>query len=213
MADTPYFKSDDPADPPPPAAQKTSWLLYALIGVAALALVVVMMRGKQQRDSGADHPAVGKTVERLHLEPLTGDAAPVALSDLQGKVTLVNFWGTWCPPCQAEFPHIVALGKEFSSEETFQLLAVSCEPDIEKDIDRLRDTTAQFLEKAKASLPTYYDPQGITRSAVYTTAGQFAFPATVIFDRQGKIAAYWVGYYPGTEKEMANIVRSLLEKP
>lgn len=213
MAESPYFKSDDPADKPLPKAGGTSWFLYGLLGVAALVLVFMFLRGGQQRARGTTHPAVGKTLERLQLDPLTGDAPKLELASLQGKVTVVNFWGTWCPPCREEFPHIVALANEFENQPSFQLAAVSCEAVVEKDIDRLREVTEQYLYAAKADMPTYYDPRGITRVAVNNVAGEFAYPTTIVFDRQGNVAGYWLGYIPGTEQEISELVRTLLAKP
>lgn len=209
-----YFQSDDPQDTPQPK-RRSSGLLYLLLLVAGAVLIVAMMRGgsTRQRAMGEAHPAVGKAIERLELQPLTGDAPPINLASLEGKVTVLNFWGTWCPPCQEEFPHIVALAKEFSDRSDFQLAAVSCEPGVEKDIDALRTTTAQYLEGAKASdMPTYYDPQAVSRVAIMNTSGQFAFPTTLVLGRDGKIAGYWQGYVPGVENDIRALVTKLLKK-
>ena len=74
------------------------------------------------------HSGVGKSLPLLELRPLTGDAPPVSLVDLQNHVTLLNFWGTWCPPCRNELPHIAALRQRFAGQDAFRLLAVSCPP-------------------------------------------------------------------------------------
>ena len=78
---------------------------------------------------GTHHPAVGRKLPQLELKPLTGDGRPVSLEDLKGRVTLIDFWGTWCPPCAEELPHIAALATRFSGQLDFQVLAVSCGPD------------------------------------------------------------------------------------
>ena len=54
-----------------------------------------------------------KKLAEVHLVPMSassgGSEHDVSLADLQGRVVLLNFWGTWCPPCREEFPHIVEL--------------------------------------------------------------------------------------------------------
>ena len=51
-------------------------------------------------------PGIGVPLAELRLQPLSGDGPPVSLADLRGSVVLLNFWGTWCPPCLRELPHI-----------------------------------------------------------------------------------------------------------
>ncbi len=211
MTNKPQFQSDDPHDVP--TAKRANYLMWIfIIGVVALmGALLVMPRGSNGGRYGTAHPSVGKAPEDWTLEPLTGDPPAIALADLKGKVTLVNFWGTWCPPCQVEFPHIVKLWEELRGDPSFQLAAVSCEPGIEKDIDELRETTARFLDNAKTEMPTYYDPQGVSRLATMDVTGEdLAYPATILFGRDGKVHAYWRGYMPGMEKEVDKAVRAAL---
>jgi cytochrome c biogenesis protein CcmG/thiol:disulfide interchange protein DsbE len=210
MAEQPYFKSDDPADVPPKPKSSVPWILL-LLGLAVCALLLGMLWSRGRERYGAQHPSVGKMPARWQLKPLTGDPPALDLARMQGKVTVVNFWGTWCPPCQVELPHVVKLYDDLRGEEDFQLAAVSCEPSVEKDIDALRKTTDEFLEAQKFALPTYYDPQAISRLALMETTGEnLAFPATVIFGRDGKLRGYWRGYRPGMETEIEALTRKLL---
>lgn len=211
MTNKPQFHANDPHDVP--TAKRANYLMWIFtIGVVALMVALLAVpRGGDSGRYGTAHPSVGKVPEAWQLEPLTGDPPTIALADLQGRVTLVNFWGTWCPPCQVEFPHIVALWEELHENPDFQLAAVSCEPGIEKDIDELRATTARFLENAKTEMPTYFDPQGVSRLATMDVTGEdLAYPATILFGRDGKVRAYWRGYMPGMEKEVDEAVRAVL---
>jgi thiol-disulfide isomerase/thioredoxin len=205
----PAFSSSEDPDVPP-QARSSPWLWLVLVALAAVALFYVS-RGPRERGSGTDHPAIGKAPTRWKLAPLTGDAPALDLAALQGKVTLVNFWGTWCPPCMEEFPHVTALWDELKSNPDFQMAAVSCDSGPEKNIDELRTRTAEYLQAAGTKMPTYYDPDGISRIATMDTTGeQLGFPTTILFDRQGKIRALWRGYYPGVEKEVGEATRQLL---
>ena len=104
------------------------------------------------------HAGVGEPLPYLELLPLTGGQPPVGRQDLAGHVTLLNFWGTWCPPCRAELPHMAELRERYAGREAFRLLAVSCpaagEPD---DVQSLREDTEALLKRLHLDLPTYYD--------------------------------------------------------
>jgi thiol-disulfide isomerase/thioredoxin len=152
-------------------------------------------------------------LQSLQLVGLTGGAQDLDLKDLQGQVVVVNFWGTWCPPCQAEFPHMVELHKNYAARSDFRLLAVSCGPPGQLDRpDDLKLDTQAFLDRHGVQLPTYADPDSISREAVRAAVGFTGYPTTILLDRQGTIRRVWVGYQPGTEKEISAAVEELLER-
>jgi thiol-disulfide isomerase/thioredoxin len=76
------------------------------------------------------------------FEAKTFNGQNIALSDYHGRVTLIHFWATWCPPCIVEFPTLVDLAKE---DENLTVLAIAVK-DRKKDIDR-------FIAKNKIILP------------------------------------------------------------
>jgi thiol-disulfide isomerase/thioredoxin len=154
-------------------------------------------------------------LDELRLQPLTGDARPVSLADLRGRVVLLNFWGAWCQPCRIELPHIAELYKRRQSETDFILLAVSYGWSVEdQNIDALRRNTNALLTKMHITMPTYSDPGDVTRNAVGRAVGFEGYPTTLVLDRQGVIRGHWLGYEPGQEREMASLVDKLLkEKP
>lgn len=186
--------------------------------MAVVVMGVLLLLGtseRQRRDfgSGAEDPLVGKHLATLHLEPLTGEPPAISLDDLSGKVTLVNFWGTWCPPCLAEFPALEAVRDELASESDFRFVSVSCWQGIETDIDRLRDETAGFLKTRRSDLPTYYDPQARTRIAILDLMGVngMGYPMTILFDREGTIRGVWQGYAEGMEQDVESVTRAVLK--
>jgi thiol-disulfide isomerase/thioredoxin len=149
---------------------------------------------------GDRHPAVGQTLAVVDLQPLTGDAKPITTSDLQGKVTLLNIWGTWCPPCAYEFPYLAAIWQKLHSNKDFQYLSVSCRHDGEEvaNLDELRAETAAFLASQRVDHPTYYDPGystphpgDSTRESLELVGAFSGYPTTVVFDRDGVIRGVW----------------------
>lgn len=182
------------------------WLLLA--AVAAVFIYAFLRPAGQNEHAGA----IGATLGRLQLAPLTGGGESVELQSLQGRVTVINFWGTWCPPCRAEFPHVVALNNRFREREPFQLFAVSCGASRDTDLAELTEETTAFLRQQEFELPTYADPEAITRMAVQEILGgtSFSYPTTLVLDQTGVIRGVWVGYAPGEERDIEALVEELL---
>ncbi|HEV7221714.1 MAG TPA: TlpA disulfide reductase family protein, partial [Pirellulales bacterium] len=130
----------------------------------------------------------------------------------QGRVTVLNFWGTWCRHCQEEFPHVVALGEKFRRDRRFQLFAVSCSGGDDSDLAALHEETAAFLRQHDFELPTYFDPGETTRLAVQDLlrAPFFAYPTTLVLDEGGIVRGAWTGYRAGDERQVEALVTKLL---
>lgn len=199
----------------------TSWLA-AFVVVATIVLgvwafwmlftrVIVPMLPQRLVPHPEYHAGVGSQLTFLELEPLTGHPPRLSTGDLLDRVTLLNFWGTWCPPCRSELPHIAELRKRFAGQEAFQLVAISY-PQLGQgdDLQSLREETASLLKRQKIDLPTYYDPDDMTRAAVDRVIGFEGFPTTVLLDRNGVIRAIWAGYRPGLETEVELYVDKVL---
>jgi len=195
---------------PPDRAQWRVWPWLLLM--AALAVVLLVRFGRvapAPEARGERDPAVGKKLTRFRLEPLTGDSRQVTEPDLEGKVTLVNFWGPWCGACAIEFPHLVDVEEHFRSRPGFQFFSISTNAD-PRDDQGLREGTEMFLKQHKASFPTYRDPQAETIIDLVksTDLDNFGFPATLVLGPGGVIRGLWIGYVPGDEVA----VRQAIEK-
>jgi cytochrome c biogenesis protein CcmG, thiol:disulfide interchange protein DsbE len=201
---------------PPERSRSAAWPWV----LAAIALVVVLLArlalqsaGGPPEARGENHPAVGANLTTFHLEPLTGESRQVSEADLQGKVTLVNFWGPWCGACAVEFPHLVELEKHFRSHPDFQFFSVSSNFNPLDETD-LAEGTAAFLKQQRAEFPTYRDPRAHTRMGVVNAAKleAFAYPATLLLDRAGVIRGLWIGYAPADETAVRKAIESALRK-
>ena len=190
------------------------WSLIAVI-VAAVALYLLAAMSMRDQADALAGPAIGRRLPYFQLEPLTGKSTAVTLNDLRDHVTLVNYWGTWCPPCRMEFPHIVDLAARFADRPEFRIYAVSCGQGGDEDLESLRGTTEEFLEIAKVDLPTYADQNQASRQALSLVLEdhQFGYPTTILLDRSGAIRGLWRGYQRGTEIEMLRAIESLLGAP
>lgn len=111
---------------------------------------------------------------------LTGlDGSPVHLAELQGKVVLLDFWASWCPPCRRELPTIEALSRRYK-EKNVIVLGVNNE---DAKIAR------RFLEQHHPDLATLHDEKGKV-SRMYSC---YAIPTVMVIDGTGKIVAHFVG--------------------
>ncbi len=179
--------------------------------VVLLLLALALYRSLPSIREGLERKAgVGEPLPALGLQPLTGAEEPVTLAELKGKVVLVNFWGTWCPPCRAELPHLAELQEALSSRPDFGLLAVSCGPGGAEDLAELEANTAAFLEAAELDLATYADPERTTRQAFAQVADLKGYPTSFLLDRDGVIRAIWEGYAPGLVEEIQERVVEVL---
>ncbi|MFZ1135663.1 MAG: TlpA disulfide reductase family protein [Candidatus Korobacteraceae bacterium] len=98
-----------------------------------------------------------------------------SLKELQGKVVLVNFWSTWCPPCRKEMPDLESLYQRFA-EQGFVVLAIS-----DEDVGKVKP----FIEGRGVTYPILLDPgRKVTES--FQVDG---IPKSFVYDRQGKLVA------------------------
>jgi cytochrome c biogenesis protein CcmG/thiol:disulfide interchange protein DsbE len=188
-------------------------LVLALVAISWIVLPTIWREMRDHAPQGAAHPALGKRLPLLALEPLTGGGSPVRLEDLAGKVVLVNFWGTWCPPCRTELPHLVALAKEFGQHPNFRIYLVSCAPGRDEDLDDLKQDTEKFLAQMNYDVPAYADPDLKTRLAFHRVATLRGFPTTFVLDGQGVLRGIWSGYNPKVPGEIRRLVTELLGPP
>lgn len=122
----------------------------------------------------------GKEAPDFVLEDL--DGTPVRLSELRGKVVLLDFWATWCGPCKIELPHVEKLRKEFE-DQGLVVLGISSETP---------GKVRKYLEKEGYGFPSLVDQGGRISMAYRATT----IPTTLVVGRDGVVVEHWTGAQP-----------------
>jgi thiol-disulfide isomerase/thioredoxin len=121
----------------------------------------------------------------------------VSLSDYRGKVVIVDFWATWCPPCRRGIPDLILIQNEYKNKVV--VIGISLDQ-----------------ANTKAGVPEFAKRMGINYPIVYFNdkvindfGGVAAIPTTFIIDQKGNIVKKMVGLYPKSEyeKELKNLIK------
>jgi len=135
-----------------------------------------------------------KRAPNFTLEDLQGNKH--SLVDYEDKIVVLDFWATWCAPCRAEIPHLKQIQHEYGEKGVVVIgVAVSDEK------DRVRD----FVQQMDIN---YLILMGTNRVAqIYKIK---AIPTTYVLSRGNLIHKKFVGFYPGMENALVNILDSLI---
>ena len=138
--------------------------------------------------------------------PNVGAAAPdftvqdsdrrVSLNELRGRVVVLNFWATWCPPCVDEMPSLVQMQQRMKGKGV-EVLAVSVDAD--------QSAYHDFLKAYNVDLLTVRDPNQKSNNLY----GTFRFPETYIIDRQGVLRRKFVGPIDWGQAEIVDYLAKL----
>lgn len=128
------------------------------------------------------------------------DGRVVSLSDFRGKVVMVHFWATWCPPCVEEIPTLEHVYRSFFGKD-FEILAVSVDADDQNSV-------GSFAQQKHLTMPILLNPDR-SAAALY---GTFRFPETYIIDRQGIVRTKIIGAMDWSRPEAVGIIAELLKK-
>ena len=124
----------------------------------------------------------------------------VRLSQLKGKVVLLNVWATWCAPCRQEMPTMQTLHQRLQNAD-FVLLAVSQDADGGKVVQ-------PYIQEGRFTFPVLLDMQGEV-GRKYAVAG---YPETFIINRQGDIVHHHIGYNDWSQPVVEAALRRLINE-
>ncbi len=160
---------------------RVKWISLVLILGASLAWIwFSRLPSAGAAGSALAAPRQGFTAPDFDLPSSTGEN--ISLSSLKGKAVLVNFWASWCPPCQAEMPAIQRVYQEYR-DQGLEVLAVNTTMD--DDPQKAR----QFAEQMGLTFPVLFDTYNKTANAYQVRS----LPSTYFIDPSGRIQEVVIG--------------------
>lgn len=167
-------------------------------GVSALAISAALLAFglPPARAHAAD---AGQPAPSFSARSLEGEST-LALSSYRGKVVYLDFWASWCGPCQTAMPLLESLRNEFPADQ-FQILAVNVDQDPAK--------AKAFLSRRKVGYPSVSDPEG----RLPATYGLKTMPTSYLIDRNGVIRSVHAGFRASDLDGLRAEIRALLGTP
>jgi peroxiredoxin len=166
--------------------------IAVVAGLVAFGVALLLLSQPADRvyvDAGVPAPAF--------TLPRVGAAEAVSLEALRGRVVLVNFWATWCKPCEDEMPSMQRLYQKLAGER-FEMLAVS--------VDQERALIEEFQSRFGLSFPLLHDPDRIVADAWQTSR----FPESFLVGGDGVVVERYIGPRTWDADAYVERIRSLV---
>lgn len=172
-------------------------LFICIIGVAPHSSLILLWCLPTPERAGT-LTRVGQPAPDFSVVSIEG--AAFRLSDLRGRVVLLNFFATWCGPCHHELPHLQAIWEEFEEDASFRMIAIGRE---ESD-----EAVKAFKRERHFTFPTGSDRDG----AIYGKYASQSIPRTYLISRDGTIIYQCAGYYEQETAKLKRLLRKELAK-
>jgi peroxiredoxin len=143
-------------------------------------------------------PQIGYTAPDFELADLDGRTH--RLSELRGKVVLLNFWATWCGPCRIELPTLQAIHEDYAARD-FQLLAVA--GDLEG-----AEVVRPYMTSLGLTFPSLLDDAGTVQDQYFVNA----LPMSFVLDRNGIIVYKLTGFFDWNQPKFRGLLDGLLNE-
>jgi peroxiredoxin len=165
----------------PPVFRTSRWLACTVGSLLALAWVGGCSPASDSADGVGDAAAARKREEApgFTLPLLDGDS--VTLAELRGKTVIIDFWATWCPPCEFQVPELNAFWAEHSADGDIAVFGISVD-------DGGPDVVRPWVEEKGVSYPILLGDDGLARRY-----GAMGFPTLIIIAPDGTIDSRHVG--------------------
>ena len=162
-------------------------MIKKLIGITIALSILTISCGKK------DTPAID--TGGFNLKSIDGEQ--INLSDYKGRVVIIDFFATWCPPCKREVPHLVSMYNE-NKDRGLIILGISLE-----DETTLKNFKDEFHVAYQILLGT---------QEVFEKYGVQPIPHTLFIDKKGKTRKVQVGFAPELTPEFESLVQTLLKE-
>ena len=132
----------------------------------------------------------GDRAKPIELSGEDLDGKAVSLTDLRGKVVVVNVWGAWCTDCRKEAPDLVRAAEKTTGNDVAFLGIDARDPS--------KENAQGYVRTFRIPFRSIYDPKGETLLRFHGTLTPNSVPSTVVLDREGRVAASILGTLPSS---------------
>jgi peroxiredoxin len=181
-------------------------LFASLFACATLALSAVACSGSSGGEaadaSSAKHPLIGKNAPEINAEAVGGDG-PKTLKAAQGKVVILDFWGTFCEPCKKSFPKYQEIVDQFPGDVAVIAVSVD-EPDNVK-----KEQLLTFAKENHAKFAIVWDKDH--SAAEKYGLRSLTMPSSFVLDKSGVVRELHVGFHDGEEAKIVEEIKALMK--
>ena len=167
--------------PPPPERASRSTTIFLALGFVVVALFLVLDPSKLYRAfKYEDKPAPALTLPDLLSQK------PVSLAEFEGKVVLLDFWATWCPPCRKQMPILQKLQDDPTLKDSLKILSIN----VDEDDPGRSAKVISFLHQNGFTLTTLEDD-----GSAYANYSVASIPTLVVVSPTGHVVDYHQGLF------------------
>ena len=180
---------------------RTMTFFWVVLASAALILVVFLRSGKsaQRGVSGGLIPEDKRVAAPAFDLTQAGGPGKVSPKETAGKVTIIHFWATWCPPCRAEFPEFAGYATAIKDDPKVAVIPVS--------LDESPSAVPPFVQKYGRGVAAYTDGGKLAEAM-----GVASIPETVLLDKSGRVAFESVGAQDWSQGGIGQLVKELADE-
>jgi len=178
------------------------------IEYAGLAIFAVVMAGIML--GSCTSTTVTNDTLTIDLADIHGKRLSLDEDQYQGKVILINIWGTWCPPCREEIPHLIQI-QETYRDQGFEIIGIDFEGQSVNDTSEMNASLRKFSDRNGINYRLALGGMGMEPDELFPEIENFqGFPTNLYIGRDGKVRHVTFGFMKADVKKMKKKIETLL---